>query len=187
MFGIGKLADHTVLEKLEQADEQILIYLYHEHHTAIKSFVLKNDGDENEAEDIVQNTIITVWKNATKSDFVLQSKLSDYIMRTAKNLWFKVLKKRTKFQLVDESNKAEQDAEITHLEMNQSIIVSLIDEMDDTSRKLLSYFYFDGLTTKLIAKKLQLANPNMVKSKKYQCFKKLRTSVMSHYEKDDLG
>lgn len=186
MFGIDKLADHIVIEKLKQGDEEILVYLYKQYFTLINSFVLRNSGDVNAAEDLVQDTIIAVWKNANKPSFILQSKLSTYVMAITKNLWFKELKKRTKFQLVDESRQLWEETEPNISNIDQRIIVSLIAQMDDTCRKLLSYFYFDGLSTQSIAKKLQFANTNTVKSKKYQCFKKLQTSVMSQYQKEDF-
>lgn len=186
MFGIGKIADHTVLESMQQGDEKMLVYLYKQHYTMVKNFVLKNSGDETVVEDILQDTVIAVWKNANKQDFLLQSKLSTYVMAIAKNLWYKELKKRTKFKLVDEANHKEQSSESMQLDMDKNIIVSLVAQMDDTCGKLLAYFYFDGLSTKLIADKLGFANANTVKSKKYQCFKKLQAAVLSQYKKEDL-
>jgi RNA polymerase sigma factor (sigma-70 family) len=152
----------------------------------VKNFVLKNSGDENIVDDIMQDSVIAVWKNAHKTDFMLKSKLSTYLMAIAKNLWFKELKKRSRFKLVDETNHLEKGGEEMNLNMDNSLLHSIIDEMDDTCRKLLSYFYFDGFSTKLIAEKLNFANANTVKSKKYQCFKKLQSTVLSKYNKEDL-
>lgn len=107
-------------------------------------------------------------------------------MTIAKNLWFKELKKRTRFKLVDETSHLDQGGENMKLNMDKSILYGIIDEMDETCRKLLSYFYFDGFSTKVIAEKLNFANTNTVKSKKYQCFKKLQSTVVKRFNKDDL-
>ena len=171
MFGINKLTDHSVLERMKQGDEQMLVHLYKQHHTMVKNFVLKNSGDENVVDDILQDTVIAVWKNVHKPDFMLQSKLSTYILAIAKNLWFKDLN---------------TPSEEMNLNMDQSLIVQMVEEMDETCRKLLSYFYFDGFNNVLIAEKLGFANANTVKSKKYQCFKKLQASVVEKYKKEDL-
>ena len=74
----------------------------------------------------------------------------------------------------------------TSVNLDHSIIVQIVQEMDDTCRKLLSYFYFDGLNNKSIAQRLNFANTNTVKSKKYQCFKKLQSTVLEKYKKDDF-
>jgi RNA polymerase sigma factor (sigma-70 family) len=186
MFGISKLADHTVLERIKQGDEKILVYMYNEHYTMVKNFVLKNSGDDTVVDDIMQDTVIAVWRNVNKPDFLLQSKLSTYLMAIAKNLWFKELKKRSRFKLVDEHKQFETESVDINVNIDQSIIVRLVEEMDETCRKLLSYFYFDGFNNNVIAEKLGFANSNTVKSKKYQCFKKLQTRVVETYKKEDL-
>ena len=186
MFGISKLADHTVLERIKKGDEKMLVYLYNTHYTMVKSFIMKNSGDENVVDDVLQESVIAVWQNVNKSEFLLQSKLSTYVMAIAKNLWFKELKKRTKFKLVDETNHLDLGSEEMSLDLDQSIIRQLVRDMDETCEKLLAYFYFDGFSTKVIAEKLGFANADTVKSKKYQCFKKLQGTVLDSYHKDEL-
>lgn len=186
MLGLKRLADHKVIERIQQGDESMLIYLYKDHYTMIRNYVLKNSGDEGMVDDILQESVIAVWKNVNKKDFLLQSKLSTYVMAIAKNLWFKELKKKTRFKLVDESEKLNEPSEEQKQNFDHSIIVQLVKEMDETCRKLLSYFYFDELENKVIAEKLGFANTDTVKSKKYQCFKKLQARVIENYRKEDL-
>jgi DNA-directed RNA polymerase specialized sigma24 family protein len=81
----------------------------------VKNFILKNNGDDSAVDDILQDAVIAVWKNTNKPEFLLQAKLSTYVMAIGKNLWFKELKKRTKFKLVDEANHLDQGSK----EMNQ--------------------------------------------------------------------
>lgn len=186
MFGIVKLADETIIDRIKEGDEKILVHLYKQYHTMVKNFVLKNNGNDDMVEDIMQDSVIAVWKNVNKPGFSLQSKLSTYLMAIAKNLHFKELKKRSKFKVVDESDHRMEQSENMQMDMDKSIISELTEQMDDTCRKLLSYFYFDGFSTKVIAEKLDFANANSVKSKKYQCFKKLQATVVKQYKKEDL-
>ena len=187
MFNFGKISDETIIERMKEGDEQVLVTLYKQYYTMVKNFILKNNGDETVVDDIMQDSVIAVWKNVnTKEDFTLHSKLSTYIMAIAKNLWFKELKKRTRFKLVDETSHLDQGGENMKLNMDKGILYGIIDEMDETCKKLLSYFYFDGFSTKVIAEKLNFANTNTVKSKKYQCFKKLQSTVVKRFNKDDL-
>jgi RNA polymerase sigma factor (sigma-70 family) len=186
MWGIGKVSDQTVLERIKQGDEQILNYLYKQHYTMVKKFILKNNGDDNVVDDIMQDSVIAAWKNANKPGFLLQSKLSTYVMAIAKNLWYKELKKRAKFKLVDENDHLDLGSTEPKQTLDNAIITDMVAEMDETCRRLLSYFYFDGLSNAVIAEKLNYANTDTVKSKKYQCFKKLQTAVTSRYSKEDL-
>ena len=186
MFGLGSLSDQAILERIKQGDESVLILLYRKHYGMVKNFILKNNGDESVVDDIMQDTIIALWKNANKPAFLLQSKLSTYVLAISKNLWFKELKKRNKFKLVDEASHLSIGSENQKDNFDKEIIAEMVNEMDETCRKLLSYFYFDGYSTRLIAEKLNFANADSVKSKKYQCFKKLQATVLARYNKADL-
>lgn len=186
MLGLKRLSDHKVIERIKQGDEHMLVHMYKDHYTMIRNFVLKNNGDEGMVEDILQECVIAVWKNVLKADFILQAKLSTYIMAIAKNLWFKELKKQTRFTYVDESDQIKETGEDMKLRLDDNIIVQMVREMDETCKKLLAYFYFDGFDNKTIAEKLGFANTDTVKSKKYQCFKKLQTKVLENYTREDL-
>lgn len=186
MFSLNKPTDQEIIERIKQGDEKVLLYLYKQHFSMVKSFVLKNNGDESFVNDVLQDAVIAVWRNVHKESFILTSKLSTYIMGIAKNLWFKELKKRTRFKLVDETNHLNAGSEEIKHSLDQSIIVEMIAELDETCKKLLTFFYFDGYNNTLIAEKLGMANANTVKSKKYQCFKKLQSRVTEQYKKEDL-
>lgn len=185
MFGIVKLADHTIIERIREGDEKMLVYLYKRNYTLVKNFILKNSGKEEDVDDILQDTVIAVWKNAMKSEFLLTSKLSTYMMAIAKNLWYKQLKKQKKFKLVDESDHTSLGTTEIKSTYDQEVIREIVKQMDTTCKELLSLFYFDEMSTKDIAERMNFANANTVKSKKYQCFKKLQTTVLAKYTKED--
>jgi RNA polymerase sigma factor (sigma-70 family) len=186
MWGLKRVSEHKVIERIKQGDEDVLVHMYKEHYTMIRNFILKNNGDNGMAEDIMQECVIAVWQNVNKGEFVLQSKLSTYMMAIAKNLWFKQLKKRTRFTYVDESETKVVQIEHQQHVLDSEIIHKMVAQMDETCKKLLGYFYFDGYDNKLIAEKLGFANTDSVKSKKYQCFKRLQAAVLDKYDKEDL-
>ena len=97
MFGLRNLNDQAILERIKDGDESVLVLVYKKHYGMVKNLILKNSGDITAVDDIMQDTILAVWRNATKPTFLLQSKLSTYILSIAKNLWLKELKKRSKF------------------------------------------------------------------------------------------
>ncbi|MCH1472976.1 MAG: RNA polymerase sigma factor [Bacteroidia bacterium] len=186
MFVFGKISDEYIVERIKSNDEKILLHLYKEYHSLIKSFIMKNGGDNENIDDIVQDTIISLWKNIQKPTFLLHAKLSTYVIAIAKNKWFRELKKRSKFRRVDATHSRTIKASNTSSNPDHAIILKILQEMDETCRRLLAYFYFDGLNNKSIAEKLNFANANTVKSKKYQCFKKLQATVLEQYQKDDF-
>jgi RNA polymerase sigma factor (sigma-70 family) len=179
------LSDRQILERIKNGDESMLVQVYKNNYTMIRNFVIQHNGNEEDAEDVCQESVIAFWQNALKSDFFLDVKLSTYLMAIAKNTWFKMIRKRTKFKTVDvhdaHSLKSEEKNPV-----EVEVLLNYVASLDENCQKLLSYFYFDQMDNKTIAEKMGYANTDTVKSKKYQCFKKLQKKVVSHFKKDDL-
>ncbi|MCB0735251.1 MAG: RNA polymerase sigma factor [Flavobacteriales bacterium] len=187
MLGYRRFSDSQLVDEIKSGNEDALLSMYKQYFTMVKSFILKNNGTEDEIEDVFQDSLIAVWRNVNKKDFTLTVKMSTYLMAIVKNLWFKQLKKKTRFTVVDESLQEKilaDDVKTDHLD--HSLIHDMVAELDETCKKLLGYFYFDGLENKVIAEKMGFANTDTVKSKKYQCFKKLETAVKDKYSKEDF-
>jgi RNA polymerase sigma factor (sigma-70 family) len=190
MIGFRSYSDQKIIEEIRNGNEEMLVYVYKQNYTPVRNFILRNSGDEEEIDDVLQDGVIALWQNVMKDDFILTARLSTYLLAIVKNLWFKRLKKKHRLLRIDESGiereKADSEASkaIEHIDL--SAIHDILAEMDETCKKLLCYFYFDGFNNKVIAEKLGFANTDTVKSKKYQCFKKLESRVKEVYKKEDF-
>lgn len=182
-----RFSDTQLVEEIQAGNEEALVSMHKSYFAMVKSFILKNNGTEDEVDDILQDSLIAIWRNVNKPDFTLTVKMSTYLMAIVKNLWFKQLKKKNRFTIVDESLQEKITADdISTDHLDHRVIHQLVAELDETCKRLLSYFYFDGLDNKVIAEKMGFANTDTVKSKKYQCFKRLQTSVTDQYSKGDF-
>lgn len=190
MFGFKSYSDQKVIEEIRNGNEEMLVYVYKQNYTPVRNFILRNNGEEDDIDDILQESVIALWQNVMKEEFHLSAKLTTYLLAIVKNLWFKQLKKKNRLVRIDETGtereKAEGDQFNALSRIDLTAIHEIIAEMDETCRKLLSYFYFDGFSNKVIAEKLGFANTDTVKSKKYQCYKKLEGMVKDAYRKEDF-
>jgi RNA polymerase sigma factor (sigma-70 family) len=187
MLPIKRFSDSQLVEEIKAGNEEALVSMQKTYYAMVRSFILKNNGTEDEIDDVLQDSLIAIWRNVNKPQFALTVKMSTYLMAIVKNLWFKQLKKKTRFTVVDESLQEKitaEDIKTDHLD--HKIIHKLVSELDETCKTLLSYFYFDGFDNKVIASKMGFANTDTVKSKKYQCFKRLQTAVTGQYNKEDF-
>jgi DNA-directed RNA polymerase specialized sigma24 family protein len=66
------------------------------------------------------------------------------------------------------------------------IIIECIASLGDTCRKILMYHYFDGLSMNEIAERMEFANTDTAKTKKYKCKKRLDELVLSMYSSSDF-
>lgn len=63
-------------------DVQVVSDLYRDHGEALRRFVLRVAGDRAEAEDVVQETVLRVWKAAP----ALTGSMRSYLFATARNV-----------------------------------------------------------------------------------------------------
>ncbi|MEQ8715321.1 MAG: RNA polymerase sigma factor [Cyclobacteriaceae bacterium] len=178
------MKDSEILTRISKGDEKTLDYLYKKYYRMMTRIVLSNNGTEDEAKDIYQEALLAFWQKAISGKLVLTSKISTFIYSICLNLWRKELDRKGRFsdeEMKDEGIHPEHDKN-----EKVRIINECINELGDTCRKILTYYYFDGMSMTDIAEKLGFANTDTAKTKKYKCKKKLDSLVKSKYSASDF-
>lgn len=177
------MTDEQILEKIRKGDESALDYLYKQHYKMMLRLVTKNNGNEDEAQDVFQEALIVVWQKAHKEDFVLTAKLSTYIYSVCQNLWRKELERKSRL-----SHETIEGATSSNDEAQERIRIvrECITALGETCKKVLFYYYFDELSMQDIADKMGFANADTAKTKKYKCKKELDEYVKKHYKITDF-
>ena len=177
------MRDIEILDKIRDGDERALDYLYQKHFKMMTNLVLKNSGTEEEAKDVYQEALLAFWQKASSGKLVLTSKISTYLYSICMNQWRKELDRKSRLSHEEVDSEEYQDFGDRE---SAKIIVNCIEELGDVCRKILTYYYFDGLNMTEIAERLNFANTDTAKTKKYKCKKKLDTLVKSRYSKTDF-
>ncbi|UII30508.1 sigma-70 family RNA polymerase sigma factor [Fulvivirga ulvae] len=177
------MKDKEIFEKICRGDEKSLEYLYKKYYRMMTKLVISNSGTEQEAKDIYQDALVVFWQKATSGNLVLTSKISTYLYSICQNLWRKELDRKKRL-----TNEEKDGVEYTDIDSKEraKIIHKCISDLGDTCKKVLMYYYFDGLSMQDIADKLGFANTNTAKTKKYKCKKKLDDLVKSLYSESDF-
>lgn len=177
------MKDNEVLESISRGEEKALDYLYKKYYRMMTRLVISNNGTEQEAKDIFQDALIVFWQKATSGKLILTSKISTYLYSICLNLWRKELERKSRLvnQAQDSEEYIDQDSKERSL-----IIQKCIAALGETCQKVLTYYYFDGLSMDKIAQKMGFANTDTAKTKKYKCKKKLDEFVKSKYSKSDF-
>jgi RNA polymerase sigma factor (sigma-70 family) len=175
--------DSEVLAKITKGDERALDYLYKKYYRMMVKLVVSNSGSEEEAKDIYQEALIVFWQKAVSGNFTLTSKISTYLYSICLNLWRKELERKSKL-----SNEEKDEVEWIEDDKNERIriINECINALGETCRKVLSYYYFDGMSMSDIAEKMNFANPDTAKTKKYKCKQRLDKLIKSKYSASDF-
>jgi RNA polymerase sigma factor (sigma-70 family) len=174
--------DTKLIDAIRHGSEEALVELFHQNRRAIHSLVCRNQGSEEDAEDILQEALVILWENIQKGTFEYRAKLSTYIYATAKNIWFRRLAQHRREVRTSEDalNVAVEDpTPLEELEANERTyaVQKAMEQIGNPCRELLLLFYWEEQSMEEIALRLGFANADTVKSKKYQCKKLLEKLV----------
>lgn len=177
------MRDDKILDLIEKGDETAIDVLYKNNFRMMAKMVMNNNGTEDDAKDIFQEALIIFWQKVRSKNLTLTSKISTYLYSICQNLWRKELVRKSR-----ESNEEVDSAEYTDYDKEERVnaIRKCVDSMGDTCRKVLTYYYFDGLSMNEIAERLEFSNSNTAKTKKYKCKQELDRIVKKYYKQTDF-
>jgi len=173
-----RFSDKELIEGIKNRNNNRLVYIYRMYFPMICNHILKNNGKQEDAEDIFQDAMIIIYKKIIINKLTLTCALKTYIFGVCRNLWLQQLTKKKKIQ-IDDSINMEDDFEI------------VIDNLPDFEKEKLFYKHYNKLNIKCrklldlffrktpvaeIAKQLNLSVSN-VKTSKFRCKEELFKSI----------
>ncbi len=174
--------DAKILDALRNGSDSALEELFYKNRRSVASLVIRNNGTEDDAEDVLQESLIVLWERVQKGTFEYQAKLSTFIYATAKNIWFRKLARQRReihsdgeaFEIPDGNSSPFEE-----LEENERVfaVEQAMEKIGNPCRDILLLYYWEERSMEEIAVKLGFANADTVKSKKYQCKKALEKLV----------
>lgn len=177
------MTDPEIIQRIKKGDEKALDLLYTKHYRMMAKMILKNNGTEDEAKDIYQDSLIKFWQKVRQEDFILTSKISTFIFGICQRLWLKELERKKK--KTNELPELNETPDIFAKERIK-IIEEALNQLDEKCRNILTHFYFDNMPMDEIAEKFGLNNSDTAKSKKYKCKVQLEKIIKARYSSLDF-
>ncbi|MBU0764854.1 MAG: sigma-70 family RNA polymerase sigma factor [Bacteroidetes bacterium] len=183
--------DNSIIQGIRDSDDRALKHLYKTYYTMIRSMIINNNGSNEDADDVFQEGIIALYEKVRKEDFVLTCKLSTYLYSVCRFNWLRKIRdsgKQTVFNdFHNETIAVEEDLfEKETLSQRQRLIATLLNEIGESCRKIITGFYYDALSTKQISDKYNLSGADYVKTQKYRCLQKLRELMKTRFSHTDI-
>ena len=185
-------SDRAIVEGLKLNSDYIIRHVYQEFFPTIKYLIKKNTGNEEDAEDIFQESLIVVLKNVQKEDFYLSCSFLTYLYSISRNLWMQRLKVKKKgvtnvdslerfFDLPDVNSAEIAEAE----QLKYRIYREHFNSMEKDCQRIL-LLSMQKFSSKDIADTMGYGSENYAKTKKYNCKERLKKSIMSDPRMQDL-
>jgi RNA polymerase sigma factor (sigma-70 family) len=178
-----QMDEKEIFERIQKGDEKALEFIYKKYYRMMTKLVIANSGTEEEALDVYQDALVVFWQKARSGNLVMTAKISTYIYSVCQNLWRKELDRKKRLSNEEKDSPQVMDMDSAEREM---IMAKCLNQLGDTCRKVLMYYYFDEMSMQEIAEKLGFANTDTAKTKKYKCKQKLDELVKAQYSEQDF-
>jgi RNA polymerase sigma factor (sigma-70 family) len=117
--------DHRYIEAIRENNSVLIREIYKKFSGKVISYIQKNNGDTDEARDIIQETLITIFQQAHGNKLVLTCPFDAYFFLLCKRKWLNKLKQKkgvtideVALSIQDDSLKAVIETEIHDLKRN---------------------------------------------------------------------
>jgi RNA polymerase sigma factor (sigma-70 family) len=174
-------SDANILEALAtpQNSNEAISFLYKKCYYVLENLVMKNGGNKMDAEDVIQETMITFIEMVRVGKFRGESAIKSILYSISKNIWTTKFRKTTqeniridKYVLENENFESDITEQIQKNESNK-IVGQVFDKIGDSCKKILTFYYYEDLSFKEILDKTDYENEQVIRNKKYKCMKTL--------------
>ena len=175
--------NHPDIEALIMGDTRLLKKLYEVLLPKFSSYVYKNSGTYEDAEEVFQDALYQLIVRAKVSGIKIEGSFEGYVFTVCRNLWFKELKKRKKRVRNDDVFELKDEDESHVIAILQQERWDLFEKMmKDLSEKCsdLLKAYFNNVSYKAIVKKFSYATENAAFQRVFKCKKQLMKLVKSN-------
>ena len=187
----NSFSDQEIIEAIQQNKniDPYILYLYEINFDSVLTFVRKNKGTQQDAEDVFQDTMMAVIKAIREKGYRGEASLKTFIYSISKNLWSNKVRKQDKELLRDtkfyiKSVQIEPPVNILIEEVEtQNQLYMILDQLGEVCKKILIYFYYENLSIRTILEKLdyqEYKNEQTVRNKKSKCMKHLSELIGSN-------
>jgi RNA polymerase sigma factor (sigma-70 family) len=177
-------ADQFYIEGIKLNDSKIIREIYDRFSEKVIHFICKNSGNESQAADIIQEVLITIFKQAKNNDLTLSCPFDAYFFLLCKRKWLNELKKKSRTQVTSGSehlsivdNASEAAEETILLSEKEGLFNEMFQKLSDACKDLLkTSFTINNMEE--VAKKLDISYA-YARKKKSLCVGKLTELVRS--------
>lgn len=185
---IKNLSDAELIGSLKQRRgmDAAVKFIYREHFESLSWFIMHNNGNRQDAEDIFQEVVVNFIELVQKDKFRGEASVKTFLFAMNRHTWLNELKKRGRSDLRELKYEAVQDK--TEMDVSSFIagreakheVMRLVEQLGETCKKILVMFYYENLSMKEMLNGLEYENEQVVRNKKHKCLKKLEQMILNN-------
>jgi RNA polymerase sigma factor (sigma-70 family) len=179
-----------LLKGLAANDTDAIETIYRDNFSAIKAFIIKNNGYADDALDVFQEAMIVLFEKAKSGSFNLSCQLQTYLYSICRRLWLKKLQKQNRFnpslETIEEIVPVEDEIEYHEKKNNDFLFMeSALQKIGEPCKSLLEAFYLEKKSMPELAEAFGYTNADNAKTQKYKCLMRLKKIFFAQYKNKD--
>lgn len=171
-----KYSDEEIILGLVKRDSQVIQFIYKENFDKISNMILNNNGSEDDAEDVFQESLIIIFKRIRENskEFELTSAFSTYVYSIARLIWLKKLRDSKKMKVTELNKEMEEYLEfeepppVQDKDLRMAVYQRNLKLIPDDCQKILTLTAQD-MPAKEIADKLGFRSDSYVRKRRHFC------------------
>lgn len=181
-----EINEQLLLKGLVSNDSKAIDAIYKDNYNMVLAFILNNNGTHDDARDIFQEAMITLYEKAKTESFVLTCQIKTYIYSVCRKLWLKRLSQMGRYTEVTENLQekvpVDDDIEI-HEKRNAefAIMERALNSLGEPCKSLLEAYYVHKKGMTNIADDFGYTNADNAKNQKYKCLMRLKKLFFAQY------
>ncbi|HEY3372977.1 MAG TPA: sigma-70 family RNA polymerase sigma factor [Prolixibacteraceae bacterium] len=180
------MVDYSNIELLNgilKNDTIVLQSIYKNFYSNINFFVKKNNGDDDDANDIFQEAIIIIYRKLKVNELVLDCSFDTYLYSICRYLWLKELgKRKLEKENIKDNHEYNDDLyddgleKITDINERYKLYQKHFANLGKDCQKILQ-LYFDKVPLQTVADMMGFKSEKYAKKRKYSCKEYLIKSI----------
>jgi RNA polymerase sigma factor (sigma-70 family) len=183
-MGKGNYSDQEVINGIKSQNSDVLLFVYRKNFRSVKHYIEKNNGSNQDAEDIFQDVMILIFDKINENSLILNCSLNTYLFSIVKLLWVKQLnfRGRKKTEIEDCDNFISGDDGILDAIMKterKSIFLKHYNELSVDCQTIIKYF-LRGHSISEITKTMGYSSEQHTKNRRFRCKKSLIEKILKN-------
>ncbi len=186
-----KYTDNELLDGIKLKNTIILQFIMKDNFLSIKQMVLLNGGSESDADDILQESLIVLYRKIREDNFILTCSLKTYLYSVARLKWLKELKRKQRVEMltdeeeymIDETDSIEDEIEN---EERQRIYREKYEELGEDCKKVLK-LSVTGTSIAEITEIMGYSSEQHTRNRRFKCKETLIQKIRNTKLFNELG
>ena len=182
--------EQALLKGLANNDSKSVDTLYKSHFPMVQHFVINNNGSFDDAKDVFQEAMITLYEKVQTDSFTLTCQIKTYLFSICKHLWLKRLQQMGRYNAPLSSEEESVSVEVDMEDFNKkdaafAIMDRALNSLGEPCKSLLEGYYLNKKGMQELAADFGYTNADNAKNQKYKCLMRLKKLFFSQYNIGD--